>query len=165
MSDLPLPTDPKEPATSTDRERIVAAAQVLYLQHGIAAVTMADLAHHLGLPESRVAHLFPNKEPLVWAVVNEMSYLLHAKLSQYKERSHNAIEELLALRSFFAEQAALEESSFFQQLADDYPACQERWTMHLTGFPANHLRNNLHWGMLQELYRPNLDVEALLQQL
>lgn len=41
-----------EPAAPTDRERMVAAAQVLYWQHGIAAVTMGDIAHHLGLSES-----------------------------------------------------------------------------------------------------------------
>ncbi|WP_324680673.1 TetR/AcrR family transcriptional regulator [Hymenobacter sp. GOD-10R] len=95
MSALPAIPYPDEPA---DRERIMAAAQELYLQHGIATVALADFADHVGLPESRVTHLFSDKEPLVWAVVNELSYVLHAKLSEHKERSDNAVEELLILR-------------------------------------------------------------------
>jgi hypothetical protein len=111
-----------------------------------------------------VLHFFPSKEPLVWAVVNEISYTLHANLSQYKARSSNAVEELLALRDFFTAQTALNSSLFSQQLAVDYPACQERWRMLVADFPADHLRHNLRWGMLHELYNPHLDVDALIQQ-
>jgi AcrR family transcriptional regulator len=99
MSSLPASeSDATESANPTDRERILAAAQELYLQHGIEAIVMTDLARHLNLSESQVLRFFPSKEPLVWAVVNESSYALHATLSQYKERSSNAVEELLALR-------------------------------------------------------------------
>lgn len=135
------------------------------MQHGIAAVAMTDLARHLHLSQSQVLHFFPSKELLVWAVVNEISYALHASLSQYKAHSSNAVEELLALRDFFTAQTALDSSLFFQQLALDYPACQERWQMLVADFPADHLRHNLRWGMLQELYRFHLDVDALLQQM
>jgi AcrR family transcriptional regulator len=165
MSSLPASEfDATESATFTDRERILTAAQELYLQHGIEAIAMADLARHLDLSESQVLHFFPSKEPLVWAVINEISYALHATLSQYKARSSNAVEELLALRDFFTAQTALNSSLFFQQLAADYPTCQERWRTLVADFPAGHLRHNLRWGMLQELYRPHLEVEMLLQQ-
>jgi hypothetical protein len=63
--------------------------------------------------------------------------VLHANLSQYKARSSNAVEELLALRDFFTAQIALSSSLFFQQLAVDYPACQERWRMLVADFPAD----------------------------
>jgi hypothetical protein len=36
--------------------------------------------------------------------------------------------------------------------------------MLVADFPADHLRHNLRWGMLQELYNPHLDVDALIQQ-
>jgi AcrR family transcriptional regulator len=165
MSSLPASeSDATESANLTDRERILTAAHELYLQHGIAAVAMTDLARHLHLSESQILHFFPSKEPLVWAVINEISYALHATLSQYKARSSNAVEELLALRDFFTAQTALNSSFFFQQLAADYPACQERWRMLVADFPADYLRHNLRWGMLQELYSPHLEMEALLQQ-
>jgi AcrR family transcriptional regulator len=165
MSSLPASeSDPTGSATLTDRERILTAAQELYRQHGIAAVAMTDLARHLHLSESQVLHFFPSKEPLVWAVVNDISYALHATLSQYKARSSNAVEELLALRDFFTAQTAQSSSLFFQQLAVDYPACQKRWQMLVADFPADHLRHNLRWGMLQELYSPQLEVEVLIQQ-
>jgi AcrR family transcriptional regulator len=154
-----------ESADLADRERILVAAQELYMQHGIAAVAMTDLARYLHLSESQVLHFFPSKELMVWAVVNEISYALHASLSQYKARSSNAVEELLALRDFFTAQTALNSSLFFQQLALDYPACQERWQMLVADFPADHLRHNLRWGMLQELYSSHIDVDALIQQM
>lgn len=97
--------------------------------------------------------------------MNEFSYTLHKQLSQHKEHSSNAVEELLTLRDFFAEQADLAKSLFFQELATDYPTCQERWLMHMSGFPAEHLRHNLRWGMLQELYHAHLGVETLVQQM
>jgi AcrR family transcriptional regulator len=166
MSSLPAPgLGVTESADLADRERILVAAQELYMQHGIAAVAMTDLACHLHLSESQVLHFFPSKELLVWAVVNEISYALHASLSQYKARSSNAVEELLALRDFFTAQTALNSSLFLQQLALDYPACQERWQMLVADFPADHLRHNLRWGMLQELYSHHIDVDALIQQM
>jgi AcrR family transcriptional regulator len=140
---------------------MVAAAQALYFQHGIAEVAMAEVAHYLRLPESRVLHWFPGKAPLVDAVVDAHAQAIYEELCQHHARSSTAVEELLALRNWASEEMKRSLVPFFQQLAADYPASQLRWQAHMAGFPVDHLRNNLRWGILQDLYRADLDVEAM----
>lgn len=163
MSTL-LATSLGEPTASLVRSRIVATAKMLYFQHGIAEVTMADIAHHLRLPESTVYQHFPEKSPLVEAAVDAHVQAIYEELSRHKECSRTAVEELLALRNWASEEMKLTLVPFFQQLAADYPAGEVRWQVHMAGFPMEHLRNNLRWGILQGLYQSDLDIEQSVRR-
>lgn len=138
----------------------MAAAQTLYVLRGIAEVAVADLAYYLRLPADRILHHFPQQAALVEAVVDAHAQTIYQQLRQHRANSSTAVEELLALRNWSSTERKPSLVPFFQQLATNYPAGQRRWQAHLAAFPAEHLRQNLHWGMHQHLYYPTLDVEA-----
>lgn len=154
------------PAELTDlqeRARIVAAARALYLQQGITAVSMADIGDYLRMPERAVCHWFPEKAPLVAAVIDAHAHFVRAELGRHKEFCTTAVEELLALRNWISAEMNVSLSPFFQQLEADYPASRQRWEAHMADFPVEHLRTNLRWGIAQALYHPALDVESQVE--
>lgn len=157
------PTSARQAADLPDaheRARIVAAARGLYLQQGIAEVSMGDIGRHLRMPEHAVHRWFASKVPLVEAVVDAHATFIQTELFRHKEHCSTAVEELLILRNWVSQEMSVSLSPFFQQLAADYPDCRQRWQNHMDSFPVEHLRNNLRWGILQDLYHPALDVEV-----
>lgn len=156
--------DPAQLPDARERARIVAAARELYLQQGIAEVSMADIGRHLRMPEHAVRRWFADKEPLVEAVVDAHATFIHTELFRHKEDCSTAVEELLILRNWISQEMKVSLSPFFQQLEADYPTCRQRWQAHMTSFPVEHLRNNLRWGILQDLYHATLDVDVHVER-
>lgn len=144
--------------------RIVAAARGLYLQQGIAEVSMADIGRHLRMPEHVVRRWFAEKAPLVAAVVDAHAAFIQAELHRHKDDCSTAVEELLILRNWISQEMNVSLSPFFQQLETDYPDCRQRWQAHMDSFPIEHLRNNLRWGITQDLYHPTLDVDVHVER-
>lgn len=155
----PAPTPTELLPDAPERARIVAAARALYLQQGIAAVSMGDIGRHLRMPEHAVCRWFPGKAPLVMAVVEAHTSFIQAELARHKEYCTSAVEELLMLRNWISAEMNVSLSPFFRQLATDYPDCQQRWQGYMASFPVAHMRTNLHWGISQGLYHHHLDVE------
>ncbi|MFD2719671.1 TetR/AcrR family transcriptional regulator [Hymenobacter monticola] len=147
-----------EPSATDERARIVAAAQALYLQQGLTSVSLDDLADSLYLPPETVHRWFPAKALLVSAVVDALAGLLYQALHRHKESSRNAVEELFALCGWAGSALRTSYAAFFQQLEAHFPVAWQRWQEH-TAFPLEHLRNNLLWGVLQDLYQAHADVE------
>ncbi|GAB3638140.1 hypothetical protein GCM10027422_37300 [Hymenobacter arcticus] len=159
-----LDPDPAQLPDAHERTRVVAAARELYLQQGIAEVSMADIGRHLRMPEHAVRRWFADKTPLVEAVVDAHAMFIHTELFRHKEHCSTAVEELLILRNWISQEMKVSLSPFFQQLAADYPACRQRWQAYMTSFPVEHLRNNLRWGILQDLYHATLDMDVHVER-
>ncbi|RZK52352.1 MAG: TetR family transcriptional regulator [Hymenobacter sp.] len=155
---LPTPT-PTGLFGAPERARIVAAARALYLQQGIAEVSMADIGRYLRMPEHAVQRWFAGKAPLVEAVVEAHADFIRAELARHQAHCTTAVEELLMLRNWISAEMSVSLSPFFRQLAASYPAGQQRWQAYMASFPVEHLRSNLHRGISQGLYDYQLDVE------
>ena len=152
-----------------ERPRVLAAAQALYFQQGIEAVSMADIARYLSLPEATVLAQFGSKEALVEAVMIAYAAHIQQALLLQKAQSSTAVEEVLALRAWMRQEISQIRDVFFRQLEMHYPGSWQRWLDVRTALLLSHIRGNLRLGIQQELYRESLDVEFLsrlwLQQL
>lgn len=145
-----------------ERTQLIAAAQKLYVEQGLAAVTLDAVADSLGLPLGTLLRWFPAKDILVRAVVDALADRLHQKLYQHKESSCNAAEELFALCHWVSGETRTSYATLSLQVEADYPTAWQRWQEHAL-FPLEHLRNNLRWGVLQDLYQAHLDVERQVE--
>lgn len=158
MPTPPPPLTEAELFDAREQARIVEAAQALYFSHGIAEVTMPDLARYLRLPEHAVQRWFPSTELLVGAVMKARVAAVQAELSSYHERFTTAVEELLALRNWVSSELQVNSGPFFQQCAAHYPDTHAYWHAHMTHFPQERLQANLEVGIRQGLYRADLVV-------
>lgn len=148
-----------EPASPSERACLVAAARTLYLRQGIADTPLTDIGRACDLSESAVRRWFTDKATLAAAVVELHIHSVQQELVGCRLRSSTAVEELLALRSWVAEERKY--GLFFRQLQLISPAGWQHWQAYVTSFLVEHLRNNLRWGMRQGLYYKNLQVESL----
>jgi len=164
MSLLPNSLPNPEPDASPERARIVAAALALYLHQGMAAVAAADVARYLRLAEERIHHWFADKASLVAAAIEAHALGVYYEARRHKAQSSSAVEELLLLRNWASGEMLPHLRLFFEQLATDYPASHQRWQQHMQGFPVELLRANLHWGVQQGFYHPDLDVEHAVRR-
>jgi len=162
MSDFSLSYSPQQ--TRYEYPRIVAAAQALYLERGIEAVALADIALNLRMPVGAIERHFPaGKLQLVQAVMENRLRYIHQHLLQHRDESSNAVEELLAMRRFLQQTMADTRTLFFQELHTHYPTVWQAVQSSRTEFMLHHLQANMHRGMREGLYRPDLAVDALAQ--
>jgi AcrR family transcriptional regulator len=143
------------------RPRILRAARSLYVERGVVAVSLADIARYLSVPESTVEQWFPSKEDLVQDVLEAHKTNIHEAFQQHKENSRNAIEEMLAVRTWVRQEMYQSQSLFLGQIEAHYPASWQRWLDFRASFLLDHIRTNLNWGINQDLYRDNLNVDFL----
>lgn len=163
MPDSSLSYSPQQ--TRYEYPRIVAAAQALYLERGIEAVSLADIAVNLRMPVGAIERHFPaGKAALVQAVLTNHLQHIHHTMLQQREESSNAVEEILAMRRFLQQTMSDTRSLFFQELDVYYPVVWQDVQRSRTDFMLNHLQANMHRGMREGLYRIDLDVATLAQQ-
>ncbi|MFD1872015.1 TetR/AcrR family transcriptional regulator [Hymenobacter bucti] len=162
MSDFLLSYSPQQ--TRYEYPRIVAAAQALYFERGIEAVSLSDIAFSLRMPVGAIERHFPAGKPvLVQAVLEKHLQHIHHNLGQQREESSNAVEELLAMRRFLQQTMQDTRTLFFQELEVHYPTVWQYIQRNRTDFMLDHLQANMHRGMREGLYRTDLAVEALAQ--
>ena len=89
----------KEPR-SVHRENIVSAASALFMEKGIAATSMDDIAKAAGYSKATLYVYFENKEEIVGILVlNSMQKLydyISAALAQHESAEHNKIQLYLS---------------------------------------------------------------------
>jgi AcrR family transcriptional regulator len=158
---LPSTTVHAEHQARLVRPRILNAARALYVEHGIGAVSLADIARYLSVPESAVEQWFPSKDDLVQDVMEAHKTNIHTAFLQHKESSRNAIEEMLTVRTWVRQEMYQSQNLFMGQVEAHYPASWQRWLDFRAGFLLDHVRTNLSWGINEALYRDNLNVEFL----
>lgn len=152
-------------AQRLEHARIVAAAQDAYLEHGIAAVSLAQVAFTLRLPLAKVEQYFPAGEPALLraALAHHIGYI-HQQLNELGAASSTAVEELLAMRRFLHQQMSDTRSLFFQELAVGYPLLWRYGQRLRTTFMLCYLRANMQRGICEGFYHPGLPVGERAQQ-
>jgi len=85
------------PKGQQTRERIVAAAANLILEHGVARATLDDVRAEAGVSSSQIYHYFADKEALVRAVVD---YRTQTVVGEIHEPALAAIEGIDGLRAW-----------------------------------------------------------------
>ena len=153
------------PSQHLEQARIVAAAQDAYLEHGVAAVSLEQVAFTLRLPLATVGHYFPAGKPALLraALAHHIGYI-HQQLHEQGAASSTAVEELLAMRRFLHQQMSATRSLFFQELAAAYPLLWRYGQRLRTTFMLGYLRANMQRGIREGFYHPNLPGPDRAQQ-
>lgn len=151
--------------TSYEHPRIVAAAKNLFLQRGLAAVSLADVALTLRMPLGAIERHFPaGKATLVQAALVDHLLTTHQQFEQQHLDSTNAVEELLAMRRFTQQRIGDIGALVFHELEAYYPSSWRYFRYVRARFMRHYLQANLQRGMREGLYHPDLDPEALSRQ-
>lgn len=145
-----------------DKKRdIINNSSDLFMRFGVRAVTMDDLAKHLGVSKKTFYKYFKDKNDLVL-------HILNAKIEEDKKvceacivQSENAIDELIMISKFVSEMFKGVHSSVFYDLRKYHRGAWDVIHQHKNGFVKEQIRNNIERGLNENLYRKNINKDIV----
>lgn len=146
-------------AQAQAQARMVATAQDLFLERGVALVSLAEVALALRLPVAAIERAFPAGKPaLLTAAINRYLAGFRERLTKHQQQSSSAVEEMLRVRCTLQTLPDEMRGPFLPELAASYPAHHQYLiTTRLVGIVA-YMQANLQRGIAEGFYRADLDV-------
>ena len=145
----------------TPKDRIRAAAHELVMQFSVRSVSMDDIAAKVGMSKKTLYQYYKDKDELIEAVVEDV--LIHNKQHCEEDRkvAKNAIHEVFLSIDFMAEMFRSMNSSVIYDLHKYHPKAFLKFLKHKNEYIYNIIKNNIERGIIEELYRSDINVEIL----
>lgn len=143
------------------KERIVRAAQELFMRNGIKSVSMDDIAAHLSMSKKTLYKWFENKDQIVHAAILQHLDQTQGDCNTLVGQSDSAVAELVKMMSWMKSQFADIHPSIFHDLQKYHPVAWQLWLEHKNKYILDQIVDNLRRGMTEGLYRADLDVDVL----
>lgn len=144
---------------NSKRAFLINAALTQFQLIGVKNVTMDHLARQTGISKKTLYLCFRNKRELVLEVVKLIKYRLKEQIYANAIESENAVQELLSQTNVLVRLIELRHVLSEMSLRDYPDAIDEMRKFKLTYLSAK-VRNNLKNGVVQYLYRQDLDIAA-----
>lgn len=141
------------------KEKIISKATELFLKFGFKSVTMDDIANELCISKKTIYKYFANKEILIEASTVFVHNKIHDIIRGIIAKNHNAIKENFEFRKMFKEMFHSSDDSPIYQLKKHYPEIYDQ-VISIEIRECNTIfRQNIEKGILQGLYRENINIE------
>lgn len=143
------------------KERILGKAKELFMQFGIRSVSMDDIASAMGISKKTIYQYFADKEELVGAVIQVKMDQSQEICIRDQDESENAIDEMFRAMDMVEEHLSAMNPSVLFDLKKYHPLAFSRLERHKNDFLIGVIQKNLHWGIKEGLYRPEINVDVL----
>jgi len=143
------------------RERILKAAEELFIKFGIRSVTMDEIASKLGISKKTIYMHFVDKDAIVHEVAtNRMNYE-RGVCERIYEESENPIHEVVKEIEGLKKDVAIFNPIIIYDLKKYHPKTWAGFQQHKQTIFLDITRRNLQEGLKQGLYRPEINIEIL----
>jgi TetR/AcrR family transcriptional regulator, cholesterol catabolism regulator len=143
------------------RERILQKTDELFMQYGIRSVSMDDIANQLGMSKKTLYQYFEDKDALVDSIVDTHINEMQADCTTCRINAKDAIHELFITMEMIMEEFSNMNPMVLYDLEKFHHKSFRRFKEHKDTFLFKVIINNLQWGIKEELYRENLDVDLI----
>jgi AcrR family transcriptional regulator len=141
------------------KERIQEKATELFLRFGIRSVTMDEIASQLGISKKTIYQSFADKEELVAAVFEEMMNNSKRDCIVDKEKAENAVHELFLAMDMMEDLFKTMNPYVLYDLEKYHLTVFRKFLEFKNDFLYKVVKANLEWGMAEELFRPDLNID------
>ncbi len=143
------------------KDRILVGAQQLFMRRGIKSVSMDDIGAVLGISKKTLYKWFETKDHLVQAVVG--GHLLHSQADclRMETESENAVHEIVLMMKWTKQEHADVHPGIFMEMKKYHPAAYDQWHRHKFEYILAAIERNLHRGIKEGVYRPEIDVPVM----
>ncbi len=139
------------------QERILQKAADLFLLYGIRSITMDEIALQLGISKKTIYQFFADKNELVTAVIIKILEHNRDCCHSYKKTARNAIDEVFLAMEMVQEMFENMNPSMLFDLEKYHPVAHEKFVNYKNHFLHKTIRENLDWGIKEELYRDDFN--------
>lgn len=136
-------------------------AEELFLQFGIRSVSMDDIANHLGMSKKTLYHYYVDKDELVNAVVGNHVNCIETDCLGCRQQAENAVHEIFIMMENIMDQFNNMNPMLLYDLEKFHFTAFQRFKEHKDKFLAEVIRKNLEWGIEEELYRDDMNVDIV----
>jgi TetR/AcrR family transcriptional regulator, cholesterol catabolism regulator len=143
------------------KERISKKAEELFLGYGIRSVSMDDIAAQLGMSKKTIYQYFSDKDELVDSVVEGHIKLIQYDCNDCKKVAKDAIEEIFITMERIIEQFRNMNPMVLFDLEKFHYKAYQHFLAHKTQFMQKIIRENIEWGIREELYRPEINIDVM----
>jgi TetR/AcrR family transcriptional regulator, cholesterol catabolism regulator len=143
------------------KERISVKAEELFMQFGIRSVSMDDIANQLGMSKKTLYQYFADKDELVEAVVNRHINEVEGDCMNCRNEARDAIHEIFLTMEHIMEELNNMNPMLLYDLEKFHFKAFRRFKDYKDKFLLQIIRNNIEWGIKDELYRADVNVDVL----
>lgn len=143
------------------KQRILSKAEELFMKFGIRSVSMDDIANHLGMSKKTLYQYFADKDELVLGVVDGHIDKMETECSSCRLDAKDAIHEIFLTMEHIMEQFSNMNPMVLYDLEKFHFRAYQRFREHKDKFLLQIIRDNIEWGIKDELYRADVNVDVL----
>lgn len=141
--------------------RIVAGAAELFRTYGIRAVTMDEIATHLGISKRTIYERFRDKDELLYAVMNEMIRKQKEMVENILNSSSNVMDAIFTMLRVSREHMASMNPLIVSDLRKYHDAVLQRIKATCDNPDHEGARKLLKAGIEQGIFRDDIDIEII----
>ncbi|HVX51073.1 MAG TPA: TetR/AcrR family transcriptional regulator [Chitinophagaceae bacterium] len=141
------------------KERILLKAADLFLRYGVRSVTMDEIAGQLGISKKTIYQFFTDKDEIVEGVIEAKIQDNECKCDTYLENSENAVHQVFLSFGGMEEIGKTMNPLIMYDLEKHHPKTHKKIRGHINGFLYQVVLDNLHRGINEKLYRPEINVD------
>jgi TetR/AcrR family transcriptional regulator, cholesterol catabolism regulator len=145
------------------KERILIKAEELFMQYGIRSVSMDDIANNLGMSKKTLYQYYADKDELVHAVVDGHINEMEHDCLKCREEAKDAVHEIFIMMERIMEEFANMNPMLLHDMEKFHFRAYQRFKDHKNKFLAQIVRDNIDWGIKEELYRPELNIDIMVK--
>ncbi len=143
------------------KERILGKAEELFMQFGIRSVSMDDIANGLGMSKKTLYQYFTDKDELVMGVAEGHITEIEGECVMCKGGANDAIHEIFMTMDYIVQQLSNMNPMVVYDMEKFHFKAYQRFLEHKSKFLPQVIKNNLEWGIQDELYRPDINIDVL----
>lgn len=143
------------------KERILIKAKELFMQYGIRSVSMDDIANNLGMSKKTLYQYYADKDELVSAVVEQHVTGIQGDCMNCRKSAKDAVHEIFLTMERIMGEFNNMNPMLLYDMEKFHPRAYQKFKDHKDKFLAQVINENIEWGMKEELYRADTNVDIM----
>lgn len=131
------------------------------MKFGIRSVSMDDIANHLGMSKKTLYQYFADKDELVLGVVDGHIGEMETECVDCRTDAKDAVHEIFITMERIIEQFSNMNPMVLYDMEKFHYKAYQRFREHKDKFLLKVIRDNIEWGIKDDLYRNDLNVDVL----
>ncbi len=147
--------------TMEPKDRISQKALELFLGYGIRSISMDDIATKLGISKKTIYQYYSGKDELVDEVVEGHIKEIQCDCINCRKEARDAVHEIFITMDRIIEQFRNMNPMLLYDMEKFHFKAYQHFLAHKTQFLHGIIKKNIEWGIKEELYRTDLNIDVL----
>ncbi len=131
------------------------------MRYGIRSITMDEIAAQLGISKKTIYQFFTDKDDMVTAVIDQEIQRSQRDCITFHKQSENAVHEIFLALESHEELLKSTNPLMLYDLEKHHPRSYRKLKEFKYEFLYRVIFENLQWGIVEGLYRPDIQLDIV----